>query len=90
MSEEKLCPICGKPTANYYGKYNKYGLCNDHSRQQKNGEIEKEFYTPIGYRKMLKGYQKSLETFVENTKLVIVGNTLQVKDYSRFNPTGRS
>jgi len=47
----------------------------------------KEFYTPAGYRKMLSGYQKSLETFVGNTKFFIAGNTLQVKDYSRFNWT---
>lgn len=47
----------------------------------------KEFYAPAGYRKMLKGYQKSLEAFVGNTKLFIAGNTLQVKDYSRFNWT---
>ena len=46
-----------------------------------------EYYTPIGYRKMLKGYRRSLETFVGNTKLLIAGNTLQVKDYSRFNWT---
>lgn len=47
----------------------------------------KEFYAPAGYRKMLKGYQKSLEAFVGNMKLFIAGNTLQVKDYSRFNWT---
>lgn len=47
----------------------------------------KEFYAPAGYRKMLKGYQKSLEAFVGNTKLFIAGNTLQVKDYSRFDWT---
>ncbi len=47
----------------------------------------KEFYAPAGYRKMLKGYQKSLDAFVGNTKLFIAGNTLQVKDYNRFNWT---
>ncbi len=47
----------------------------------------KEFYAPAGYRKMLRGYQKTLEAFVGNTKLFIAGNTLQVKDYSRFNWT---
>ncbi len=47
----------------------------------------KEYYTPLGYRKMLKGYQKSLDAFVGNTKVFISGNTLQVKDYSRFNWT---
>ncbi|MCR5826596.1 MAG: NAD(P)H-dependent oxidoreductase [Oscillospiraceae bacterium] len=47
----------------------------------------KEFYAPTGYQSVLKGYQKSLEAFVGNTKLFIAGNTLQVKDYSRFNWT---
>ncbi len=47
----------------------------------------KEYYAPLGYRKMLRGYQRSLEAFVGNTKLFIAGNTLQVKDYSRFNWT---
>ena len=47
----------------------------------------KEFYAPAGYRKMLKGYQKSLDAFVGNTKLFIAGNTLQVKDYNRFDWT---
>ncbi len=47
----------------------------------------KEYYAPLGYRKMLKGYQKSLDAFVGNTKGFIAGNTLQVKDYSRFNWT---
>ncbi len=42
------------------------------------------FYGPIGYRQMLKGYQKSLEHFVGNTRLFIAGDTLQVKDYSRY------
>ncbi len=45
------------------------------------------FYGPIGYKRMLNGYQKSLEGFVGNTKLFIAGNTLQVKDYSRFDWT---
>ncbi len=42
------------------------------------------FYGPIGYKRMLKGYQQSLVSFVGNTKLFIAGDTLQVKDYSRF------
>ena len=40
MSEELKCPICGKQTAHKFGNYNKYGLCSEHSTQQKNGEIE--------------------------------------------------
>lgn len=45
------------------------------------------FYGPIGYRRMLKGYQQSLNGIVGSTKLLIAGDTLQVKDYSRFNWT---
>jgi len=47
----------------------------------------REYYLPIGYQKMIKGYQKNLESFVGNTKVLIAGNTLQVKDYSRFHWT---
>ncbi len=47
----------------------------------------KEYYAPLGYRKMLKGYQKTLDAFVGNMKLFVAGNTLQVKDYGRFNWT---
>ncbi len=45
------------------------------------------YYGPAGYMEMLDGYRKSLEGFVGPTKLLIAGNTLQVKDYSRFNWT---
>lgn len=47
----------------------------------------KELYLPIGYSKMIKGYEQSLENFVGNTKVMITGNTMQVNDYSRFNWT---
>lgn len=40
MSEELKCPICGKPTAHIYGNYNRYGLCVEHSKQEKAGQIE--------------------------------------------------
>lgn len=40
MSEDLKCPICGKPTAHSFGNYNRYGLCIEHSAQQKKGEIE--------------------------------------------------
>ena len=40
MSEDLKCPICGKPTAHIYGNYNKYGLCIEHSKQEKAGQIE--------------------------------------------------
>lgn len=44
-------------------------------------------YPIIGYKKMLKGYQKSLEAFVGPTKLMICGETQQVPDYSKYNWT---
>jgi len=47
----------------------------------------KEFYAPAGYSRTLRAYQKSLDTFVGKTKLLIAGDTLQVKDYSRFHWT---
>ena len=39
--EKQTCPICGKPTANMYNKYQRYGLCAEHSKQFNNNEIEK-------------------------------------------------
>ena len=47
----------------------------------------KEFYTPLGYGKMLRGYRKTLDTFVGKTKTLIAGDTLQVKDYGRYDRT---
>lgn len=47
----------------------------------------KEFYAPLGYSKTVSNYQKALSEAVGNTKVMIAGNTLQVKDYSRFNWT---
>jgi multimeric flavodoxin WrbA len=46
-----------------------------------------DFYTQIGYDAMLQRYQGSLGTFVGPTKLLISTDTLQVKDYSRYNWT---
>lgn len=45
------------------------------------------FYPQIGYAEMLRKYQNSLETFVGPTKILISSDTLQVKDYSRYNWT---
>ena len=45
------------------------------------------FYPQIGYDEMLRKYQNSLETFVGPTKILISSDTLQVKDYSRYNWT---
>ena len=36
---EHLCPICGKPTVYYMGKYRKDGLCMKHSSEFKEGKI---------------------------------------------------
>ena len=47
----------------------------------------KEFYTPLGYRKTVKEYQKALTDAVGSTKVMIAGDTLQVRDYSRFHWT---
>ena len=45
------------------------------------------FYPQIGYDEMLKKYQNTLGTFVGPTKILISSDTLQVKDYSRYNWT---
>ena len=46
-----------------------------------------DFYAQIGYDEMLKRYQNTLGTFVGPTKILISSDTLQVKDYSRYNWT---
>ncbi len=46
-----------------------------------------DFYAQIGYDEMLKRYQGSLNTFVGPTKILISSDTLQVKEYSRYNWT---
>ena len=46
-----------------------------------------EYYSQIGYDEMLKRYQSSFNTFVGPTKILISSDTLQVKDYSRYNWT---
>lgn len=47
----------------------------------------RELYAPLGYRKTVKNYQKALTEAVGNTRVMIAGDTLQVKNYSRFNWT---
>lgn len=39
MKEELKCPICGKPTSNFYGKYREDGLCREHKDMLKQGLI---------------------------------------------------
>ena len=46
-----------------------------------------DFYNQIGYDEMLKRYQGTLGTFVGPTKILISSDTLQVKDYGRYNWT---
>ena len=46
-----------------------------------------DFYAQIGYGEMLKRYQGALGTFVGPTRILISSDTLQVKDYSRYNWT---
>lgn len=46
-----------------------------------------DVYAQIGYDEMLKRYQGTLSTFVGPTKILISSDTLQVKDYSRYNWT---
>ena len=46
-----------------------------------------EYYASLGYDKTIENYQKTLSGTVGNTKVMIADNTLQVKDYSRFNWT---
>lgn len=46
-----------------------------------------EAYSSVGYDKMLDFYKNTLSTFVGPTEIFICGDTLQVKDYSRFNWT---
>lgn len=46
-----------------------------------------EIYTAVGYDTMLDSYKKTLDSFVGPTQLFICGNTLQVKDYSKYNWT---
>ena len=46
-----------------------------------------EFYSKIGYDKMLENYQNSLNGMVGPTKIMVCGDTLQVNDYSKYNWT---
>ncbi|MBQ3193311.1 MAG: flavodoxin family protein [Oscillospiraceae bacterium] len=46
-----------------------------------------DFYAQIGYDQMLQRYQGSFNTFVGTTRILISSDTLQVKDYSRYNWT---
>ncbi len=47
----------------------------------------KAIYDQMGYTDLLQSYQSTLETFVGDTRIYVADNTLQVKDYSRFDWT---
>ena len=50
--------------------------------------VPEEGYQEGGmYDAMIKSYQQGLSSFLGPTEILISGNTLQVKDYSRFNWT---
>ncbi len=46
-----------------------------------------EFYSQTGYDKMLENYKNTLSGMVGPTKVMVCGDTLQVKDYSKYNWT---
>lgn len=46
-----------------------------------------DFYPQIGYDKMLERYRGSFNTFVGPTQILISSDTLQVRDYSRYDWT---
>jgi len=46
-----------------------------------------EFYSRIGYDKMLEKYKATLDGMVGPTRIMTCGNTLQVDDYSKYNWT---
>ena len=46
-----------------------------------------EFYDKIGYDKMLENYKNTLGGMVGPTKVMVCGNTLQVKDYGKYDWT---
>ena len=46
-----------------------------------------DFYSQIGYNKMLEDYKNTLISMVGPTKIMVSGDTLQVNDYSKYNWT---
>lgn len=46
-----------------------------------------EMYDEIGYSTILEQYKSTLDTFVGPTEVFVCGDTLQVKDYSKYNWT---
>lgn len=50
-------------------------------------EGAEEYYSQIGYDKMLENYKNTLSGMVGPTKIMIIGDTLQVNDYDKYNWT---
>lgn len=46
-----------------------------------------EYYSEIGYDKMLENYKNALTGMVGPTRIMVCGDTLQVHDYSKYNWT---
>ncbi len=46
-----------------------------------------EMYTPELYGRVVSNYQQTLSAFIGETKVLISANTLQVKDYDKYNWT---
>ncbi len=46
-----------------------------------------EYYSQMGYDKMLENYKNTLSGMVGPTKVMVCGDTLQVNDYSKYNWT---
>lgn len=64
--------------------------CNEHMipvRLIMTSNCSEEAYAKAGYDTLLDSYQKTLEKFVGPTEIFTCGDTLQVKDYSKYNWT---
>lgn len=46
--------------------------------------VSEDFYSRIGYDKMLENYKNSLDSMVGPTKIMVCGDTLQVDDYEKY------
>lgn len=64
--------------------------CNEHLipiRLIMTSNCPEEAYAKAGYDTLLDSYQKTLDKFVGPTEIFTCGDTLQVKDYSKYNWT---
>lgn len=46
--------------------------------------VSEDFYSRIGYDKMLESYKNSLDSMVGPTEIMVCGDTLQVDDYEKY------